>query len=63
MVKIKDKKIREELLNSTWNNLNTKFPDWKENKILKEEKTLKNIYIKSVNSFTYKIYTLFLRGV
>lgn len=63
IVKIKDKKTRSNLLEKTWNNLNTKFPNWKKNRILKEEKTLKNRYISSVNAFTYKIYTLILRGV
>ena len=55
MCKIKDKKRRKELLNETWNNINYKFPNWKENKILKN-KSLKNLYIKSVNKITYKIY-------
>ena len=63
MVKIKDKKTRKELLNKTWKNLNTTFPNWKKNRILNEQKNLKNKYIKSVNSFTYKVYTLILRGV
>ena len=63
MVKIKDKKIRKKLIEQTWNNLNTKFPNWKKNKILNEEKSLKNRYMKSMNSFTYKLYTIILRGV
>ncbi|MBQ3415078.1 MAG: glycosyltransferase [Clostridia bacterium] len=63
IVKIKDKKIRNELINKTWNNLNSKFPNWKKNKILNEEKTSKNRYMKSINSFTYKIYAKVFRGV
>ena len=63
MVKIKDKKTRNRLIKETWENLNSKFPNWKKNKILNEEKTSKNRYMKSMNSFTYKIYTKFLRGV
>lgn len=62
IVKIKDKEIRNRLIKETWNNLNSKFPNWKKNKILNEEKTSKNRYMKSMNSFTYKIYTKFLRG-
>lgn len=56
IVKIKDKNIKNELLNKTWENLNSKFPNWKKNKILNEHKSMKNLYIKSVNSFTFKIY-------
>lgn len=56
IVKIKDKDIKKELLDKTWENLNSKFPDWKKNKILNEHKSMKNLYIKSVNSFTFKIY-------
>ena len=56
MVKIKDKKIRKEVLKQTWENLNTIFPDWKKNKILKKETTGKNLYIRSINKFTYKLY-------
>lgn len=57
IVKIKDKTIKKELLNKTWNNLNTKFPNWKQNKILNENKNMKNLYIKSVNKTTFNIYS------
>lgn len=53
---IKDEVQREKLLYETWQNINTKFPDWKSNKILKT-KSLKNLYMRSVNEFTYKIYS------
>lgn len=56
MVKIKDKKVKKELLNTTWTNLNKKFPNWKKNKILKENKSMKNLYMKTINKITYKIY-------
>lgn len=56
MVKIKDKKVKKELLNATWTNLNKKFPNWKKNKILKENKSMKNLYMKTINKITYKIY-------
>lgn len=61
MVKIKDKKTRKELLNKTWENVNTKFSNWKNNKILKQRKTKKDKYLKSINKFTYKIYCAILR--
>lgn len=56
MVKIKDKKVKKELLNTTWTNLNKKFPNWKKNKILKGNKSMKNLYMKTINKITYKIY-------
>lgn len=56
MVKIKDKKVKKELLNTTWTKLNEKFPNWKKNKILKENKSMKNLYMKTINKITYKIY-------
>lgn len=56
MVKIKDKKVKRELLNTTWTNLRKKFPNWKKNKILKENKSIKNLYMKTINKITYKIY-------
>lgn len=56
MVKIKDKKVKKELLNTTWTNLRKKFPNWKKNKILKENKSIKNLYMKTINKISYKIY-------
>lgn len=61
IVKIKDKKIRKEQLEETWTNLNQNFPNWKHNQVLKKNKTKKNVYIKSVNKFTFKIYSYILR--
>ena len=42
MVKVNDKEIREKLIEMTWTNLNTKFPNWKKNNLLKK-KNKKNI--------------------
>jgi len=61
IVRIKDKSIRQELLNKTWENLNTKFPDWKKNQILNKNKSMKNLYIRSVNKVTFKIYSYILK--
>ena len=55
MVKVDDQVARKRLLKETWTNLNTKFPNWKKNKYLKE-KSGKNLYMRTVNSFTYKIW-------
>lgn len=61
MVKIKNATIRKKLLNKTWNKLNEEFPDWNKNQILNECKGLKNLYIKTINKFTYKIYCVIFR--
>lgn len=63
MVKIKEKKTRKEILNLTWENLNKNFPNWKCNKILKKNKSIKDKYIKSVNKFTYEIYCFIFRSI
>ena len=61
MCKIKDKEVKKRLLNLTWENLNSKFPEWKKNKILKESKNKKDLYMKSINKTTYKLYTKIFR--
>ena len=60
MVKIKDKKVRKNLLEYSWNQLNERFPNWKKNRYLKTNKSLKNVYMRTVNGFTFKIYTSIL---
>ncbi len=57
ITQIKDKQLRKALIKLTWKNLNSKFPNWKQNKYLKENKTLKNLYIKSINKITFSIYS------
>ena len=54
--KIGDNVAREKLIYETWQNVNTKFPNWKKNKYLKKN-SLKNIYMRSINKFTYKIFS------
>lgn len=63
MCKIDNEEVRNELLNRTWESLNTKFPNWKENKILNATNSKKNLYMKSINKKTYKLYTKILRGI
>ena len=60
IVKIKNVGLQKELLNLTWEKVNTIFPNWKKNKILKKGKGFKNIYLKTINQFTYHIYTTIL---
>lgn len=56
MVKIKNKKIRKRLLQQTWDLLNERFPKWRKNKILRDNNSMKNLYIKSINKISYKFY-------
>lgn len=60
MVMIEDEKERKEIINLAWNSLIEEFPSWKANIYLKE-KGLKNLYMKTVNNFTLKIYTSLAR--
>ena len=60
IVKIEDENIQEQLLQTTWKNVNTKFPNWKKNPILKKNKSLKDLYLKTINKTTYKIYCTIL---
>ena len=59
--KIKDRKVRKELIAKTWQDLNKNFPNWRKNRILNSSNKMKNLYIKSVNNITYKFYTLLLK--
>lgn len=56
IAKIKDKQLRIELLNETWIYLNSKFPQWKQNRILNANLTSKKRYMLSVNRFSFRIY-------
>ena len=60
MCKIEDKKERKIALDKTWEKLNNKFPKWKKNEILNKNTNMKNLYIKSVNKITYKMYCMVL---
>lgn len=56
ITKVKDRKVRKALIKLTWQNLNKKFPQWKQNKYLNSTKSFKNLYLKSINKLTYKFY-------
>ena len=55
IVKVEDEVARKRLEIETWQNLNTKFPNWKKNKYLKR-KSRNNLYMRSVNKLTFKVY-------
>ena len=60
ILNIKDKVTKDLLVKETWQHLNKRFPNWKNNKILKSNNTLKGIYMKTLNNTTFKIYTIIL---
>lgn len=62
IVKIKDKNLRRELLNKTLDKLYTMFPNWKKNELL-QIKTRKNMYYKTINRFTFKIYSFIFKYI
>ena len=60
IVKIKDEFVQRKLLDLTWEKVNTTFPEWKKNPVLKSKKDLKSIYLKTITKFTFEMYsTLF----
>ena len=63
IVKIDDKVIRKEQLLETWNNLNRKFPEWKKNNVLNKNANLKGKYMKSINKWTFKLYSMVFRMI
>lgn len=60
MIKIENEELKEKLLDETWEKVNTNFPDWKKNEVLRRNKTAKDIYLKTINEITFKIYALVL---
>ena len=63
IVKVADKNTRKELEKRTWEELNTKFPNWKKNKRLRIEKGLKNRYLKIINKRNFKMICFILEKV
>ena len=63
IVKIQDEEVQEKMLEFTWEKVNKEFPNWKQNEILKKGNGLSrkykiyNLYMKTLNKFTYKLYT------
>ena len=62
IVKIQNKDIRKNLLNKTIYELYTNFPNWKKNKLLKINNK-KNFYYRTVNKFTFKIYSFIFKFI
>lgn len=60
-VKIKDKADREKTLSMLYSTLHENFPNWRKNKYLKSLGGLKNLYFRTVNSITYKLYSILFK--
>ncbi len=62
MCKIKDKSDKKKALTDTYNRLNETFPNWKNNKYLRDTKDKrfksKKKYMKAINKLTYKIFSI-----
>ena len=63
IAKITDKVAREKLFFETWQNVNTRFPNWKNNAILKTGKGLKNVYMRHINKRTFRLACYVLRFI
>lgn len=61
VAKIKDKTLRNQILDESYNNLLSNFPNYKDNKYLKTKKGFKNTYFKLMNKFTYKLSSKIFR--
>ncbi len=62
IVKVEDVVARKRLEIETWQNLNTKFPNWKQNRYLKQ-KSGKNLYMRSIGKHSFKFYCRLLRSM
>ena len=60
IIKIRDEFVQRKLLDLTWEKVNTTFPNWKKNPVLKSKKDLKSIYLKTINKFTFEMYSTLL---
>jgi glycosyltransferase involved in cell wall biosynthesis len=54
--KIENKKERQEILKQNWELLVATFPKWKKNKVLKNKKSHQALFMKTINSLTYRLY-------
>lgn len=60
IIKIRDEFVQRKLLDLTWEKVNTTFPNWKKNPVLKSKKDLKSIYLKTINKVTFEMYSTLL---
>ena len=55
---IRDKELRNKILNENWEYLNKHYPNWKNNTHLKSSKSPKNIYYRLLNKPIYKLSSI-----
>jgi len=54
---ISDTATRKAILHDNWNTLTKQYPEWRKNVILKGQKSKQALFMRSVNAFTYKVYS------
>lgn len=60
ILKIENEELKDKYLKETWKIVHNKFPNWKQNQILKKDKTIKNLYLRTINEKTYELYSLIM---
>lgn len=50
IVKIENSELRNKILMENWDYLNNRFPNWRNNRFLRSQKTMKNTYMKLMKS-------------
>lgn len=60
MSRIYNAKDRKEALKLNWKLLADHYPNWRKNRALRSHKSLKAMFMKSVNKFTYPVYSVAL---
>lgn len=60
IIKIQDEELKDKLLKETWYRVHKNFPNWKQNPILKRNKSIKDLYLKTINKATFRLYELIL---
>lgn len=58
MSRIKNSKDRKQALKANWLFLTNRFPNWKHNPTLKQDRSSKALFMKLVNRYTYPIFAL-----
>lgn len=54
--RIRDKSDREDILKKNWRLLEEFFPNWKKNEVLKQNKSRQVLFMRTLNSITYRTY-------
>ena len=60
-IQVEDPKLRKEILDEGYDLVMHYFPDWRHNKYLVEDKTLKNRYYRTINRRTLHMYAKLFR--